>query len=326
MFKFKKILSLTLALGIIASMSTQAFAENKDDSALTFKEAEEKGIPYDKPLQEKSREELLSEGYKFYGGTVPLNPSGIIPFATTSRVLGYVTATHDIDVYSGKGIGTKLGIVSPREIVYISSIEGDYAYIQFKNKDQVLKYGYVDNDAIYSPAYGWSAPITSGRITQYYGDTATDKYGHTGVDVGGHNGGSPAVYATFSGEAQFLETVRINPDNSNDKYFAEYGNHIRIKSGNYEVIYAHLKSFGQGVPAHDYPSEGYPVSATISKYPITRGIKIATKRVNKGSTIGYVGTTGQSTGIHLHFEVRDGGKIKDPFNYIVFPNVSWASK
>ena len=61
------------------------------------------------------------------------------------------------------------------------------------------------------------------------------------------------------------------------------GNCVKIKhNSTYETIYAHMKSFARGI------KEG--------------------QRVKQGQIIGYVGSTGKSTGPHLHYEVVKGGK------------------
>jgi murein DD-endopeptidase MepM/ murein hydrolase activator NlpD len=72
-----------------------------------------------------------------------------------------------------------------------------------------------------------------------------------------------------------------------------YGNYIRIRhSGEYSTAYAHLSQFAKGIKP---------------------GVK-----VRQGQVIGYVGTTGRSTGPHLHYEVLRHGqqinamKVKQP--------------
>lgn len=67
-----------------------------------------------------------------------------------------------------------------------------------------------------------------------------------------------------------------------------YGKMIKINHGNgYETLYAHC-----------------------SKLVVTSGKKVA-----KGQLIGYVGSTGNSTGPHLHFEIRKNGSYLNPAKY-----------
>ncbi len=73
-------------------------------------------------------------------------------------------------------------------------------------------------------------------------------------------------------------------------WFSSYGLYISIDHGaDMETRYAHL-----------------------SKLAVAAG-----ERVRKGDLIGYVGSTGRSTGPHLHYEVRVDGVAVDPIPYMV---------
>jgi murein DD-endopeptidase MepM/ murein hydrolase activator NlpD len=68
-----------------------------------------------------------------------------------------------------------------------------------------------------------------------------------------------------------------------------YGNYIRIRHGNgYQTAYGHMMRFAQG---------------------IREGVK-----VRQGQVIGYVGSTGISSGPHLHFEVLVNNRFVDPLS------------
>ena len=72
--------------------------------------------------------------------------------------------------------------------------------------------------------------------------------------------------------------------------FGSYGNYIQIEhGGELQTRYAHLSGFEV----------------------------VAGQRVEKGQLIGYIGSTGRSTGPHLHYEVRLAGQALDPRPYMV---------
>lgn len=60
-------------------------------------------------------------------------------------------------------------------------------------------------------------------------------------------------------------------------------------------------------------------TSTLYAHMVRRGVSKG-QTVSQGQTIGYVGTTGSSTGNHLHFEVRVNGVRKDPVSF--FPDMT----
>ncbi|SMN14511.1 Peptidase, M23/M37 family [uncultured Candidatus Thioglobus sp.] len=75
-----------------------------------------------------------------------------------------------------------------------------------------------------------------------------------------------------------------------NKYMGALGNVVYIKHGsNYTTVYAHLSKFARGLR----PSS----------------------KVKKGQIIGFVGSTGRSTGPHLHYELRYKGIRRNPLTW-----------
>lgn len=100
---------------------------------------------------------------------------------------------------------------------------------------------------------------------------------HRAIDIANRGGG--AILAADSGRV----TVAGWPDNGG------YGNRVVIDHGNgYTTLYAHL-----------------------SRVSVVPG-----QSVSRGDVLGSMGTTGRSTGVHLHFEIRAGGALQNPLNYL----------
>lgn len=96
---------------------------------------------------------------------------------------------------------------------------------------------------------------------------------HKGIDFAAPKG--TPIYAGGNG---VVEVAGVN---------GGYGKYIRIRHNNeYKTAYAHLNSFKKG---------------------IRKGV-----RVNQGEIIGYVGSTGKSTGPHLHYEIIYQNKQINP--------------
>ncbi len=315
---FKKVTAVVLAGIVATSASAAAFAEDDDGYAEYFSDKGAQGVSHGKALTEKTREELYQEGYLFYDGSHRI--FSISRAATVSNVLGFVSAagTYNVRANSG-GTGTVIGTVKQKDIIKVNSINGNYANITFLDSNNSSQKGYVLSSALYTPAYGWVSPTgLTGKITQYYGDTATNPSGHTGVDIGSV-GTTTSLKAVNDGTATFKVATSVVNETT---YYVEYGRYVFLDttaaSSNKRVVYAHLSSFN-GYETNDYPSEGYPGFSAEKKYTV-----VGTKKVSQGENLGKTGSSGQATGNHLHFEVRTGTSTsrEDPFLYIVFPKIT----
>lgn len=120
-------------------------------------------------------------------------------------------------------------------------------------------------------------PIDGARITSGFGMRRHPIQGYTkmhkGVDFGAPTG--TPIFAAGDGVIARAGWV------------SGYGNYVKIThNGTYSTAYAHMSRFAKG-------------SRTGA-------------RVKQGQVIGYVGTTGNSTGPHLHFELVKGGTQINP--------------
>ena len=117
----------------------------------------------------------------------------------------------------------------------------------------------------------------SGPITTYFGQIGwTSPRGHAGLDIAASWGAPIAAAAP----GQVLLATRAG---------GAYGIEIIIDHGSgLRTVYGHL-----------------------SQLNVTGG-----ERVSRGQLIGLVGSTGFSTGPHLHFEVRQNGELRNPLGYL----------
>ena len=122
-------------------------------------------------------------------------------------------------------------------------------------------------------------PIDGARLTSSFGKRKHPILGYTKMHRGADFGATRGTPIMAAGNGS-VEMAGRN---------GAYGNYVRIRhTGTYKTAYAHMKGFAKG---------------------IRKGA-----RVKQGQIIGYVGTTGRSTGPHLHYEVHKNGKQINPMS------------
>lgn len=142
--------------------------------------------------------------------------------------------------------------------------------------DKICKELSQDNSPYVGGDLAWPVPGYY-KISSPYGPRSFDGF-HTGTDIAGKGIYGKNIVSANDGKVIFVNTGGKGP----------YGKYIMIDHGGGIVtLYAHLSSFS-----------------------VSYG-----ETVSKGQTVGLVGSTGFSTGPHLHFEIRVNGKHTNPMTY-----------
>lgn len=153
-------------------------------------------------------------------------------------------------------------------------------------------------------------PVPSGC---YFNKKTNDNgwYGYHDININVSK--STPVYAITSGTVTYKQAYAII---SGKKYLVSYGNYVEFKSddGVYRVIYAHLNSFNGASQQIPSSMTKQMSSTTARNNGYSTGTLYCGKNihVNAGQILGYIGTTGNSTGNHLHIEVYKNGTRVDP--------------
>ena len=156
-----------------------------------------------------------------------------------------------------------------------------FANLNLQNNNfQLYKYEYDKDKIDYFDENGKSVkktlmktPINGARLSSSYGKRKHPILGYTKMHTGTDFAAPTGTPIMASGDGKVIKAG----------WCGGGGNCVKIKhNSTYQTVYAHMSKFGRG---------------------IKKGV-----RVKQGQIIGYVGSTGMSTGPHLHYEVIVNGK------------------
>ena len=263
--------------------------------------ADKTGVPYDvlksmnPGIEERlfEGEEILTQMARPFLSVKKIYTSQYeqgIPFTTTE----IQNATYARGYREVEQAGRNGRELVTAEFTFINGLETDRVVLErqvlFEPEEAKVIVGVNDPQTIISsPSQSSSGGTTAAPSTQtssgfiwpgaggYISNYLNGYPGHTGIDIAGLPYGSP-VYASASGTVVLVK-----------RGWTGYGQYIVIDHGNgYETWYAHNSAL--------YVNVG--------------------DRVAQGQVIAAVGSTGNSTGNHIHFEIRYNKRVMNPVNYI----------
>jgi murein DD-endopeptidase MepM/ murein hydrolase activator NlpD len=248
--------------------------EDKETFAAAIHEKEVKQLPYTKTASIET---------SLYGSAMKAGiPAGVI--AEVIRIYSW-DVDFQRDIREGDKIEVLYDSYETEDGEYARSGEVLYANLTVGGRDvPIYRFKTSAGDVDYFEEDGHSirkalmkTPVDGARLSSGFGMRKHPILGydkmHKGLDFAAPLG--TPIYAAGDG------TVEMAGRNG------AYGNYVRIRhNSTLKTAYAHLHKFGKGISA------GH--------------------RVKQGEIIGYIGTTGRSTGPHLHYEVHANGTQINP--------------
>lgn len=205
--------------------------------------------------------------------------------ATIERIIGMFAYDVDMNKKIAPGDGIEILETAPdadkhTELLYVGLTLGS-------TSRQFYRFGTDDGVVDFYDADGETGKRFLTRRPLEGGGTLRSRFGyrihpifhtrklHTGIDLAAPSG--TPIYAAGDGVIKYY------------KWQSGYGNKVEIQHVNgYETAYGHMSRYVDGLAVGS--------------------------RVRQGQIIGYVGSTGQSTGPHLHFEILINGNLVDPLS------------
>ncbi|QCN98060.1 M23 family peptidase (plasmid) [Azospirillum argentinense] len=268
----KRFVGLEFLPDVVRSVSVS----RKGDTAFTSSESEKAVTRQPVAAQTVIRSSLFEAG----------NAAGVPVSVMMALIRDY---SYDVDFQRDLQPGDQFEVLYERlvtadgknagegDVLYAALVLSGKEYPIYRHKSRDGRIDYYNRDGESIRRALLRTPIDGARITSGFGMRHHPILGfskmHKGMDFGAPTG--TPIYAAGGGVVE-----EVGPNGA-------YGNYIRIRHNTQiATAYAHLSRIAKST---------------------RRGA-----RVDQGDVIGYVGTTGRSTGPHLHYEVLKGGQQINP--------------
>ena len=206
-----------------------------------------------------------------------IKPNIIIEFA---RLYGFqvdfqrdVWKNDSFQIIYEEFVNDKNKVVDTGEIIFANLNLQDTDLQLYKYEYEKDKIDYFDENGKSIKKTLMKTPINGARLSSSYGKRKHPILGYTKMHTGTDFAAPKGTPIMASGDGKVIKAG----------WCGGGGNCVKIKhNSTYQTVYAHMSKFGRG---------------------IKKGV-----RVKQGQVIGYVGSTGMSTGPHLHYEVIENGR------------------